>query len=300
MAGLAQKGGAVFSHVKIARAAGRHPCGAGRRRRSRPRARRRSRRRRRQVGAGDDARQRDRRRRRQRRTVPRRLHPPARLRPAGRAGQGVDPGALRRRRALRRGERGGDGACSARPPAPTWSCSATPIRRGCCRSARRRCRRAIELNGEATATNLAAFDWGRALVADPAALAAFMRPAPARGDDSLEALVERRAAFLTDYQDRAYAERYRACVALAAQGRARTRAGRRRLRRDGRPRPVQTDGLQGRIRSRAPLQRRRVRRRAERRLRRRSQADVLSRAVVAGARRRSRRRAEKDRLSAHG
>ena len=76
-------------------------------------------------------------------------------------------------------------------------------------------RRAIELNGEATATNLSAFDWGRALVADPSALAPFLRPAPS--DDSLEALVERRAAFLTDYQDRAYAERYRVRVALAAK-----------------------------------------------------------------------------------
>ncbi len=78
-------------------------------------------------------------------------------------------------------------------------------------------RRAIELNGEATATNLSAFDWGRALAADPSALAAFMRPAAMQGDDSLEALSERRAAFLTDYQDRAYAERYRAGVALAAK-----------------------------------------------------------------------------------
>jgi indolepyruvate ferredoxin oxidoreductase len=77
-------------------------------------------------------------------------------------------------------------------------------------------RRAIELNGEATATNLAAFDWGRALVADPSSLAAFMRPAAA-SDDSLEALIERRAAFLTDYQDRAYAERFRVGVALAAE-----------------------------------------------------------------------------------
>jgi hypothetical protein len=71
--------------------------------------------------------------------------------------------------------------------------------------------------GEATATNLAAFNWGRALAADPSALAAFMRPAPAQSDDSLEALRERRAGFLIDYQDRAYAERYRANVALAAK-----------------------------------------------------------------------------------
>jgi indolepyruvate ferredoxin oxidoreductase len=78
-------------------------------------------------------------------------------------------------------------------------------------------RRAIELNGEATATNLAAFDWGRALAADPSTLAAFTRPAPAPVDDSLAALVERRAAFLADYQDRVYAKRYRGAVALAAE-----------------------------------------------------------------------------------
>ena len=120
-------------------AAGRHPCREGRRRRSRPRARRRPRRRRRQVGAGDDARQRDRRRRRQRRTVPRRLHPPARLRPAGRAGQGVDPGALRRRRALHRSERGGFGAVRRDHQRQHGPARLPPIRRGCCRSARRRC-----------------------------------------------------------------------------------------------------------------------------------------------------------------
>jgi indolepyruvate ferredoxin oxidoreductase len=78
-------------------------------------------------------------------------------------------------------------------------------------------KRAIALNGEATATNLAAFDWGRALVADPSALAAFLRPAPAERDDGLAALAERCAAFLTDYQDRAYAERYRVRVAAAAK-----------------------------------------------------------------------------------
>jgi indolepyruvate ferredoxin oxidoreductase len=77
-------------------------------------------------------------------------------------------------------------------------------------------KRSIELNGEATATNLAAFDWGRALSADPSALAAFMRPAPPQRDDGLDALLERRVAFLTDYQDRAYAERYRIRVAMAA------------------------------------------------------------------------------------
>jgi indolepyruvate ferredoxin oxidoreductase len=76
--------------------------------------------------------------------------------------------------------------------------------------------RAIALNGESTATNLAAFAWGRALVANPDVRASFLRPA-ATPDDSLAALVERSAAFLTKYQDRAYAERYRARVAAAAQ-----------------------------------------------------------------------------------
>jgi indolepyruvate ferredoxin oxidoreductase len=204
MAGLAQKGGAVFSHVKIAaRTEDIHAVrvGAGR-----PRARRRSRRDGRQIGAGGDARRRHRRRRRQRRTVPRRLHPPARLRPAGRADQGVDPGALRRRRALHRSERSGFGAIRR-----DGERQHGPARRRLSGGA------AAELNGEATATNLSAFDWGRALAADPSALAAFMRPAAPQGDDSLEALSERRAAFLTDYQDRAYAERYRVGVALAAE-----------------------------------------------------------------------------------
>ena len=114
-------------------------------------------------------------------------------------------------------------------------------------------KRAIELNGEATATNLAAFDWGRALCAHPDALADFLAPAPTR-DDSLAALVERRAAFLADYQDRAYAERYRDVVARAAAAERDARARFGRLRQGGRPQPAQADGLQGRIRGRAALQ----------------------------------------------
>ena len=78
-------------------------------------------------------------------------------------------------------------------------------------------RRAIELNGEATATNLAAFDWGRALSPirrrSPPSCARRRRSATTAS----KALLERRAAFLTDYQDRAYAERYRASVAAAAK-----------------------------------------------------------------------------------
>jgi indolepyruvate ferredoxin oxidoreductase len=84
-------------------------------------------------------------------------------------------------------------------------------------------RRAIELNGEAVAMNLAAFDWGRAARANPASVAAFVKPSNrAEPEPSLEALVARRAEFLTAYQNRAYADRYRALVdAVAAAERAR-------------------------------------------------------------------------------
>ncbi|MGO9768783.1 MAG: indolepyruvate ferredoxin oxidoreductase family protein [Roseiarcus sp.] len=80
-------------------------------------------------------------------------------------------------------------------------------------------RRAIALNGEATAMNLAAFDWGRAAAADPSCLAPYMAPSapPASDDQSLAAIVARRAAFLADYQSRRWAERYRANVEALAR-----------------------------------------------------------------------------------
>jgi indolepyruvate ferredoxin oxidoreductase len=84
-------------------------------------------------------------------------------------------------------------------------------------------RRAIELNGEAVAMNLAAFDWGRAAAADPVSIEAGVRPdgaaAPA-GDQSLETLVARRASFLTSYQNAAYAARYQQLVKRVAEAEA--------------------------------------------------------------------------------
>jgi len=71
--------------------------------------------------------------------------------------------------------------------------------------------RAIELNGRAVEANKRALAWGRLAAVDPDAV----RRA-AQGDDTLEALVERRAAFLTAYQDAAYAARYRALVEKVA------------------------------------------------------------------------------------
>jgi indolepyruvate ferredoxin oxidoreductase len=75
--------------------------------------------------------------------------------------------------------------------------------------------KAIELNGEEVAMNLAAFRYGRRAAADPAAIKALMKPQPEAVNDALKLsesfaeTVDRRIAFLTDYQNAAYARRYR-------------------------------------------------------------------------------------------
>ena len=79
---------------------------------------------------------------------------------------------------------------------------------------------ALELNGEAVAMNVAAFRWGRRAAADLKAVEAKApRPEaidPARKlSQSFDEVVERRVVFLTDYQDAAYAARYRAVVERA-------------------------------------------------------------------------------------
>src|SRR5439155_9898602 len=111
--------------------------------------------------------------------------------------------------------------------------------------------RGIELNGEAVEMNKAAFHWGRhaalaseasgqrgdsmvrapdtrpesgssaRALADSAAVETLIKPAPAAASDarrlsqSLEEMVARRVAFLTAYQDAAYAARYRGWVEKA-------------------------------------------------------------------------------------
>ena len=87
--------------------------------------------------------------------------------------------------------------------------------------------RAIEINGVAVASNLSAFDWGRRTATDRDAVARRAGPgvdvAPPRRSEDLEAIVERRAAFLVEYQDAAYAGRYRALVERVREA-ERTRA----------------------------------------------------------------------------
>ncbi len=77
---------------------------------------------------------------------------------------------------------------------------------------------AIALNGEAVEMNKAAFRWGRRAAIDREALAAVIEPAPAQLSDarklsqSFAEVVARRVEFLTAYQDARYAARYRGWV----------------------------------------------------------------------------------------
>ena len=76
--------------------------------------------------------------------------------------------------------------------------------------------KAIELNGQAIAMNLAAFRWGRRAAHDPAAVQALVGKAGAEGlpkADGLDEIVARRADFLAAYQNAAYAQRYRDRIA---------------------------------------------------------------------------------------
>jgi indolepyruvate ferredoxin oxidoreductase len=78
--------------------------------------------------------------------------------------------------------------------------------------------KAIEMNGEAVPMNIAAFRYGRRAAVDPAALETLVKPAPELQNDSLklsqsfEETVERRVAFLIAYQSARYARRYRTLV----------------------------------------------------------------------------------------
>jgi indolepyruvate ferredoxin oxidoreductase len=72
--------------------------------------------------------------------------------------------------------------------------------------------RAVELNGAAVESNKQSFYWGRLAAVEPervaeAAIPA-VKPDSQRLSQSLDEIIERRRAFLTDYQNAAYAKRY--------------------------------------------------------------------------------------------
>ena len=74
--------------------------------------------------------------------------------------------------------------------------------------------KAIELNGVAIPMNKQAFLWGRRAACDLEAVTRIARPPHATPlhPPTLDEIVERRVAYLTDYQDAAYAKRYRHLV----------------------------------------------------------------------------------------
>ena len=94
--------------------------------------------------------------------------------------------------------------------------------------------RAVELNGAAIEMNKAAFNWGRMAAVDIAkvrdvALGAAVAPIgdampspmnDARVSETLDEMIARRVGFLTDYQNAAYAQKFKALVdkARAAEG----------------------------------------------------------------------------------
>jgi indolepyruvate ferredoxin oxidoreductase len=75
--------------------------------------------------------------------------------------------------------------------------------------------RAIELNAVAVDNNKAAFEWGRRAANDWASVEKLLAPAQViefKKRETLESLVARRAEFLADYQNAAYANAYREFV----------------------------------------------------------------------------------------
>ncbi|HZT26919.1 MAG TPA: indolepyruvate ferredoxin oxidoreductase family protein [Pseudolabrys sp.] len=86
--------------------------------------------------------------------------------------------------------------------------------------------KAIEMNGEAVPMNIAAFRYGRRAAIDPAKLEALAKPQPEMRNDSLrlsesfDETVSRRVEFLTAYQNARYAQRYRHWVEKVRQAEA--------------------------------------------------------------------------------
>jgi indolepyruvate ferredoxin oxidoreductase len=91
--------------------------------------------------------------------------------------------------------------------------------------------RALELYGRNVEENKLAFDWGRFAAESPEQVERLAggRESGEETSTSLPEAVSRREAFLTDYQDEAYARRYRARVDRIAAAEQRVRPGSRAL-----------------------------------------------------------------------
>ncbi len=95
--------------------------------------------------------------------------------------------------------------------------------------------KAIEMNGQAVPMNIAAFRFGRRAVVDRKAVEALIAPSQDGANDSLRLsrsfaeTVDRRAAFLTAYQSARYARRYRNWVEKARAAEAEKVPGRSEL-----------------------------------------------------------------------
>ncbi|WP_020653743.1 indolepyruvate ferredoxin oxidoreductase family protein [Massilia niastensis] len=90
--------------------------------------------------------------------------------------------------------------------------------------------KAIELNGVSVAFNKAAFNWGRSAAHDLASVARLTTPAKViefKRTQSLDEIVQRRVELLTAYQDASYAAQYKAFVDQVRAGEAKLGKGTR-------------------------------------------------------------------------
>ena len=84
---------------------------------------------------------------------------------------------------------------------------------------------AIELNAVQVENNLLAFGWGRLVAADPEYVYGLVPPKKSYSTESLAEIVQRRSEFLTDYQDKKLAEKYRTQVERAQKAEASVAGG---------------------------------------------------------------------------
>jgi indolepyruvate ferredoxin oxidoreductase len=90
--------------------------------------------------------------------------------------------------------------------------------------------KAIELNGEAVKMNLSAFDWGRRAAAEPELIASMMSELKAPTEsrklsETLDEVIARRQEFLSEYQNKRYGKRYRTLVERVREAEAKTVPG---------------------------------------------------------------------------